>query len=103
MITRFEQFDIEEELTKFEYLKGENFEEILSIIYSQEETIKIEKKELLKLERSFSKEKEKFIELSKLNDKFIQLKNNKLELEELSKKEDYYEDLRLEVEKLKEL
>ena len=103
LITRFKQFNIEEELTKFEYLKGENFEEILSIIYSQEETIKIEKKELLKLERSFSKEKEKFIELSKLNDKFIQLKNNKLELEELSKKEDYYEDLRLEVEKLKEL
>ena len=103
LITRFEQFDIEEELTKFEYLKGENFEEILSIIYSQEETIKIEKKELLKLERSFSKEKEKFIELSKLNDKFIQLKNNKLELANLSEKEDYYKSLRLEVEKLKEL
>lgn len=103
LITRFEQFDIEEELTKFEYLKDENFEEILSIIHSQEEKIKIEKKELLKLERSFSKEKEKFIELSKLNDKFTQLKNNKLELEELSEKEDYYGKLRLEVEKLKEL
>ena len=103
LITRFEQFDIEEELTKFEYLKDENFEEILSIIHSQEEIIKIEKKELLKLERSFSKEKEKFIELSKLNDKFTQLKTNKLELEELSEKEDYYGDLRLEVEKLKEL
>ena len=103
LITRFEQFDIEEELTKFEYLKDENFEEILSIIYSQEETIKIEKKELLKLERSFSKEKEKFIELSKLNDKFIQLKNNKLELANLCEKEDYYKSLRLEVEKLKEL
>ena len=103
LITRFEQFDIEEELTKFEYLKDENFEEILNIIQSQEETIKIEKKELLKLERSFSKEKENFIELSKLNDKFTQLKNNKLELEELSKKEDYYSRLKLEVEKLKEL
>ena len=103
LITRFEQFDIEEEFTKFEYLKDENFEEILSIIQSQEETIKIEKKELLKLERSFSKEKENFIELSKLNDKFTQLKNNKLELEELSGKEDYYGKLRLEVEKLKEL
>ena len=103
LITRFEQFDIEEELTKFEYLKDENFEEILSIINSQEETIKNEKKELLKLERSFSKEKEKFIELSKLNDKFIQLKNNKLELANLSEKEDYYKSLRLEVEKLKEL
>ena len=103
LITRFEQFDIEEELTKFEYLKDENFEEILSIIQSQEETIKNEKKELLKLERSFSKEKEKFIELSKLNDKFTQLKNNKLELEELSKKEDYHSRLKLEVEKLKEL
>ena len=103
LITRFEQFDIEEELTKFEYLKDENFEEILSIIYSQEETIKNEKKELLKLERSFSKEKEKFIELSKLNDKFTQLKSNKSELEKLSEKEDYYENLRLEVEKLKEL
>ena len=103
LITRFEQFDIEEELTKFEYLKDENFEEILSIIHSQEEIIKIEKKELLKLERSFSKEKEKFIELSKLNDKFIQLKNNKLELANLSEKEDYYKSLRLEVEKLKEL
>ena len=103
LITRFEQFDIEEELTKFEYLKDENFEEILSIIHLQEETIKIEKKELLKLERSFSKEKEKFIELSKLNDKFTQLKNNKLELEELSKKEDYHSRLKLEVEKLKEL
>ena len=103
LITRFEQFDIEEEFTKFEYLKDENFEEILSIIHSQEETIKIEKKELLKLERNFSKEKEKFIELSKLNDKFTQLKNNKLELEELSEKEDYYGKLRLEVEKLKEL
>ena len=103
LITRFEQFDIEEELTKFEYLKDENFEEILSIIHSQEETIKNEKKELLKLERSFSKEKEKFIELSKLNDKFTQLKNNKLELEELSEKEDYHSRLKLEVEKLKEL
>lgn len=103
LITRFEQFDIEEELTKFEYLKDENFEEILSIIQSQEETIKIEKKELLKLERSFSKEKENFIELSKLNDKFTQLKSNKSELEELSGKEDYYGKLRLEVEKLKEL
>ena len=103
LITRFEQFDIEEEFTKFEYLKDENFEEILSIIQSQEETIKNEKKELLKLERSFSKEKEKFIELSKLNDKFTQLKNNKLELEELSKKEDYYSRLKLEVEKLAEL
>ena len=103
LITRFEQFDIEEELTKFEYLKDENFEEILSIIQSQEETIKIEKKELLKLERSFSKEKENFIELSKLNDKFSQLKSNKSELEELSKKEDYYSKLQLEVEKLKEL
>ena len=103
LITRFEQFAIEEELTKFEYLKDENFEEILSIIHSQEETIKIEKKELLKLERNFSKEKEKFIELSKLNDKFIQLKNNKLELANLSEKEDYYKSLRLEVEKLKEL
>ena len=103
LITRFEQFDIEEELTKFEYLKDENFEEILSIIHSQEETIKIEKKELLKLERSFSKEKENFIELSKLNDKFSQLKSNKSELEELSGKEDYYGKLRLEVEKLKEL
>ena len=103
LITRFEQFDIEEEFTKFEYLKDENFEEILSIIQSQEETIKNEKKELLKLERSFSKEKENFIELSKLNDKFTQLKNNKLELEELSKKEDYYSKLQLEVEKLKEL
>ena len=103
LITRFEQFDIEEELTKFEYLKDEKFEEILGIINSQEEIIKNEKKELLKLERSFSKEKEKFIELSKLNDKFTQLKNNKLELEELSKKEDYYSRLKLEVEKLKEL
>ena len=103
LITRFEQFDIEEELTKFEYLKDENFEEILNIIQSQEETIKIEKKELLKLEHSFSKEKENFIKLSKLNDKFTQLKNNKLELEELSGKEDYYGKLKLEVEKLKEL
>ena len=103
LITRFEQFDIEEELTKFEYLKDENFEEILGIINSQEETVKNEKKELLKLERSFSKEKENFIELSKLNDKFIQLENNKLELANLSEKEDYYKSLRLEVEKLKEL
>ena len=103
LITRFEQFDVEEELRKFEYLKDENFEEILSIIQSQEETIKIEKKELLKLERSFSKEKENFIELSKLNDKFSQLKSNKYELEELSRKEDYYSRLKLEVEKLKEL
>ena len=103
LITRFEQFNIEEELTKFEYLKDENFEEILGIINSQEEIIKNEKKELLKLERSFSKEKENFIELSKLNDKFIQLENNKLELANLSEKEDYYKSLRLEVEKLKEL
>ena len=103
LITRFEQFDIEEELTKFEYLKDENFEEILSFIHSQEQTVKDEKIKLLKLERSFSKEKEKFIELSKLNDKFTQLKNNKLELEELSGKEDYYSRLKLEVEKLKEL
>ena len=103
LITRFEQFDIEEELTKFEYLKDENFEEILSFIHSQEQTVKDEKIKLLKLERSFSKEKEKFIELSKLNDKFTQLESNKSELEKLSEKEDYYGKLRLEVERLKEL
>ena len=103
LITRFEQFDIEEELTKFEYLKDENFEKILSFIHSQEQTVKDEKIKLLKLERSFSKEKEKFIELSKLNDKFTQLESNKSELEKLSEKEDYYGKLRLEVERLKEL
>ena len=103
LITRFEQFDIDGELTKFEFLKDENFKEINEITLSQENEIETEKKELAKLEKNLIKSKENFIELSKLNDKFTQLKNNKLELEELNEKEDYYNKLKLEVEKLKEL
>ena len=103
LITRFEQFDIEGELTKFEFLKGENFEEINNIILLQEESIKKEKEELVRLEKSFSEAKENFIELSKLNDKFLNLADNKNKIEELNKKEDYYANLKAEVEKLAEL
>jgi hypothetical protein len=103
LITRFEQFDIEGELTKFEFLKDENFEEIKSIILLQEESIKKEKEELVRLEKSFSEAKENFIELSKLNDKFLNLADNKNKIEELNKKEDYYANLKAEVEKLAEL
>lgn len=103
LITRFEQFDIEGELTKFEFLKDENFEEINNIILLQEESIKKEKEELVRLEKSFSEAKENFIELSKLNDKFLNLADNKNKIEELNKKEDYYANLKAEVEKLAEL
>ena len=103
LITRFEQFDIEGELTKFEFLKDENFEEINNLILSQEESIKKEKEELVRLEKSFSEAKENFIELSKLNDKFLNFADNKNKIEELNKKEDYYANLKAEVEKLAEL
>ena len=49
LITRFEQFDIDGELIKFEFLKDENFKEINEIILSQENEIETEKKELDKL------------------------------------------------------
>ena len=103
LITRFEQFDIDGELTKFEFLKDENFEEINEMIFSQENEIKKEKKELAKLEKNLIKSKENFIELSKLNDKFLNLEDNKLKIDELNKKEDYFNKLKVEVEKLTEL
>ena len=103
LITRFEQFDIDGELTKFEFLKDENFEEINEMIFSQENEIKKEKKELVKLEKNLIKSKETFIELSKLNDKFLNLEDNKLKIDELNKKEVYFNNLKVEVEKLTEL
>ena len=90
LITRFEQFDIDGELTKFEFLKDENFKEINEIILSQENEIEIEKKELAKLEKDLIKSKENFIELSKLNDKFLKLEDNKVKIDELNNKDDYY-------------
>jgi len=103
LITRFEQFDIDGELTKFEFLKDENFEEINEIISSQENEIETEKKELAKLEKNLIKSKENFIELSKLNDKFLNLEDNKVKIDELNKKDDYFNKLKMEVEKLTEL
>ena len=73
LITRFEQFDIDGELTKFEFLKDENFEEINNLILSQENEIKLEKKEQVKLEKNLQNVKDNFIELSKLKDKFFNL------------------------------
>lgn len=103
LITRFEQFDIEGELTKFEFLKDENFEEINNLILSQENEIKLEKKEQVKLEKNLQNVKDNFIELSKLNDKFLNLEDNKLNYEALHKKEDYFSDLKELVGKLTEL
>ena len=103
LITRFEQFDIDGELTKFEFLKDENFEEINEIISSQENEIETEKKELAKSEKNLIKSKENFIELSKLNDKFLNLEDNKVKIDELNKKDDYFNKLKMEVEKLTEL
>lgn len=103
LITRFEQFDIEGELTKFEFLKDENFEEINNLILSQENEIKLEKKEQIKLEKDLQNVKDNFIELSKLNDKFLNLENYKLNYEVLHKKEDYFSNLKELVGKLTEL
>ena len=103
LITRFEQFDIEGELTKFEFLKDENFEEINNLILSQENEIKLEKKEQVKLEKNLQNVKDNFIELSKLNDKFLNLENYKLNYEVLHKKEDYFSNLKELVGKLTEL
>ena len=103
LITRFEQFDIEGELTKFEFLKDENFEEINNLILSQENEIKLEKKEQVKLEKDLQNVKDNFIELSKLNDKFLNLENYKLNYEVLHKKEDYFSNLKELVGKLIEL
>ena len=103
LITRFEQFDIDGELTKFEFLKDENFEEINNLILSQENEIKLEKKEQVKLEKNFQNVKDNFIELSKLNDKFLNLENYKLNYEVLYKKEEYFSNLKELVGKLTEL
>lgn len=103
LITRFEQFDIEGELTKFEFLKDENFEEINNLILSQENEIKLEKKEQIKLEKDLQNVKDNFIELSKLNDKFLNLENYKLNYEVLYKKEEYFCNLKELVGKLTEL
>ena len=103
LIARFEQFDIEGELTKFEFLKDENFEEINNLILSQENEIKLEKKEQVKLEKNLQNVKDNFIELSKLNDKFLNLENYKLNYEVLHKKEDYFSNLKELVGKLTEL
>lgn len=103
LITRFEQFDIEGELTKFEFLKDENFEEINNLILSQENEMKLEKKEQVKLEKNLQNFKDNFIELSKLNDKFLNLENYKLNYEALHKKEDYFSNLKELVGKLTEL
>ena len=103
LITRFEQFDIEGELTKFEFLKDENFEEINNLILSQENEIKLEKKEQVKLEKNLQNFKDNFIELSKLNDKFLNLENYKLNCEVLYKKEEYFSNLKELVGKLTEL
>lgn len=103
LITRFEQFDIDGELTKFEFLKDENFEEINNLILSQENEIKLEKKEQVKLEKNLQNVKDNFIELSKLNDKFLNLENYKLNYEVLHKKEDYFSNLKELVGKLIEL
>ncbi|MGX7112643.1 AAA family ATPase [Gemella cuniculi] len=103
LINRFGQFDFETNLSNFEFLKEDNFQEVKEFLAIQERTVKVLDVELQKKEMELAILQKEYTELDKLNDKFITLNNLVKDFEKLSKDKDKILELKKLVEKLEEL
>lgn len=103
LVTKFEQFDFDEDLIKFEFLKEDSFNEVDEQLSKQEVDINNKETELGKYLLELEKLNNEFKELEKLNDKFINLENAQSEYLTLEKNKENIIKLKEVILKLEEL
>ena len=103
LVTKFDQFKFDEELEKFDFLKEENFENVIIQINNQGNIVTEKENVLTNLNKELEKYREEYTKIAKLNDKFNELDELKERYEELTKEENNIIEIQNIIKKLEEL
>ena len=103
LITKFDQFIFDEKLDKFEFLKEENFENVIIQINNQGNIVSEKENVLANLNKELEKIREEHTKIIKLNDKFVEFDELKEKYEELTKEENNIIEIQNIIKKLEEL
>ena len=103
LITKFDQFIFDEKLDKFEFLKEENFENVIIQINNQGNIVSEKENALANLNKELEKIREEYTKIIKLNDKFVEFDELKEKHEELTKEENNIIEIQNIIKKLEEL
>ena len=103
LITKFDQFIFNEKLDKFEFLKEENFENVIIQINNQGNMVSEKENVLANLNKELEKIREEYTKIIKLNDKFVEFDELKEKHEELTKEENNIIEIQNIIKKLEEL
>ena len=103
LITKFDQFIFDEKLDKFEFLKEENFENVIIQINNQGNIVSEKENVLANLNKELEKIREEQTKIIKLNDKFVEFDELKEKHEELTKEENNIIEIQNIIKKLEEL
>ena len=103
LITKFDQFIFDEKLDKFEFLKEENFENVIIQINNQGNIVSEKENVLANLNKELEKIREEYTKIIKLNDKFVEFDELKEKHEELTKEENNIIEIQNIIKKLEEL
>ena len=103
LITKFDQFIFDEKLDKFEFLKEENFENVIIQINNQGNIVSEKENVLANLNKELEKIREEHTKIIKLNDKFVEFDELKEKHEELTKEEKNIIEIQNIIKKLEEL
>ena len=103
LITKFDQFIFDEKLDKFEFLKEENFENVIIQINNQGNIVSEKENVLANLNKELEKIREEHTKIIKLNDKFVEFDELKEKHEELTKEENNIIEIQNIIKKLEEL
>lgn len=103
LITKFDQFIFDEKLDKFEFLKEENFENVIIQINNQGNIVSEKENVRANLNKELKKIREEYTKIIKLNDKFVEFDELKEKHEELTKEENNIIEIQNIIKKLEEL
>ena len=103
LITKFDQFIFDEKLDKFEFLKEENFENVIIQINNQGNIVSEKENVFANLNKELEKIREEHTKIIKLYDKFVEFDELKEKYEELTKEENNIIEIQNIIKKLEEL
>ena len=103
LIMKFDQFIFDEKLDKFEFLKEENFENVIIQINNQGNIVSEKENVFANLNKELEKIREEHTKIIKLYDKFVEFDELKEKHEELTKEENNIIEIQNIIKKLEEL
>ena len=103
LIMKFDQFIFDEKLDKFEFLKEENFENVIIQINNQGNIVSEKENVFANLNKELEKIREEHTKIIKLYDKFVEFDELKEKYEELTKEENNIIEIQNIIKKLEEL